>query len=273
HEAVVRYAAERDDDLAAALRDFLKGKLHRWRQVARHRPLAELLREIYDDTGYLAFCRGLPNGPQRVANLLALHERAAQFGTFARQGLYRFLKFLDSLEAETDLGQPAVLSEAADVVRIMSVHHSKGLEFPVVFLPELGKKINLQDTQGNILLDKRAGLALSAVDEEKRIRYPSLPTILVQQSLKRQSLAEELRVLYVAMTRAKEHLILSGTCNDTKCEQWATRWQSHTGPLPPDDILNATTMLDWLGPVVALLSHEPFFEVTHHTPEEVATWT
>jgi ATP-dependent helicase/nuclease subunit A len=166
-----------------------------------------------------------------------------------------------------------VLSEAADVVRIMSVHHSKGLEFPVVFLPELGKKINVQDCQGNILLDKRAGLALMAVDETKRIRYPSLPTILVQQSLKRQSLAEELRVLYVAMTRAKEHLILSGTCNDTKCDRWAARWPSHAGPLPPDDVLAATTMLDWLGPVTAMLAHEPHFEVTHHTAEDVATWT
>lgn len=272
HRAVPLYAKEHDDELAARLRDLLD-KIHGWRQLARHRPLAELIWAVYDETGYLAFCEGLPNGPQRVANLLALHERAAQFGTFARQGLYRFLKFLDSLEAETDLGQPAVLSEAADVVRIMSVHHSKGLEFPVVFLPELGKRINLQDTQGAILLDKRAGLALSAVDEARRIRYPSLPTLLVQQSLKRQSLAEELRVLYVAMTRAKEHLILSGTCNESKPDQWATRWSSHTGPLPPDDILSATTMLDWLGPVVTMLSSEPFFEVTTHTPEEVATWT
>src|SRR5205085_11513194 len=187
HEAVVRYAAERDDDLAAALRDFLKGKLHRWRQVARHRPLAELLREIYDDTGYLAFCRGLHNGQQRVANLLELHERASQFGSFSRQGLYRFLKFLDSLEAETDFGQPSVLSEAADVVRVMSVHHSKGLEFPVVFLPEMGKRINLQDCQGAILIDKHAGLGMSAVDEARRVRYPSLASTLVRQSLRKQS--------------------------------------------------------------------------------------
>ncbi|MDB5319734.1 MAG: ATP-dependent deoxyribonuclease subunit, partial [Phycisphaerales bacterium] len=183
------------------------------------------------------------------------------------------LKFLDSLEAETDFGQPSVLSAAADVVRIMSVHHSKGLEFPVVFLPELGKKINLQDCQGAILIDKRAGLGLSAIDEAKRIRYPSLASVLVQTSLKRQSLAEELRVLYVATTRAKEHLILSGTCTDKKREQWNTRWGAHPGPMPAEDILAAGCMLDWVGPAVAMIGGEQSFRVTQHAPEEVAAWT
>jgi ATP-dependent helicase/nuclease subunit A len=272
HHAVTQYAKEKNDELAAALRDFL-AQLHTWRQLARHRPLAELIWEIYHQTGYLAFVEGLTNGQQRVANLLELHERAAQFGSFSRQGLYRFLKFLDSLEAETDFGQPSVLSPAADVVRIMSVHHSKGLEFPVVFLPELGKKINLQDCQGAILIDKRAGLGLSAIDEQKGIRYPSLASVLVQTSLKRQSLAEELRVLYVATTRAKEHLILSGTCTDKKCEQWITRWSAHAGPLPAEDILSATSMLDWVGPAVAMIGGEQSFHVTQHAPEEVATWT
>jgi ATP-dependent helicase/nuclease subunit A len=272
HRAVPRYAQENDDELAAALRDFLK-LLHNWRQLARHRPLAELIWEIYNATGYLAFCQGLTNGQQRVANLLELHERAAQFGSFSRQGLYRFLKFLDSLEAETDFGQPSVLSESADVVRIMSVHHSKGLEFPVVFLPELGKRINLQDCYGAILMDKRAGLALSAVDEEKRIRYPSLASVLVQTSLKRQSLAEELRVLYVAATRAKEHLILSGTASDSRREQWNTRWSGHVGPMPADDFLSATCMLDWIGPVVSMIGSETSFRVTGYAPDEVASWS
>jgi ATP-dependent helicase/nuclease subunit A len=272
HRAVTRFAAEQADELAAALRDFL-AQLHAWRQLARHRPLAELIWEIYHQTGYLAFVEGLYNGSQRVANLLELHERAAQFGSFSRQGLYRFLKFLDSLEAETDFGQPSVLSQAADVVRIMSVHHSKGLEFPVVFIPELGKRINLQDCQGPILIDKRAGLGLAALDEAKRIRYPSLASVLVQTSLKRQSLAEELRVLYVATTRAKEHLILSGTCSDTKREQWITRWSKHPGPLPAEDVLAAGSMLDWVGPAVAMIGGEQSFEVAQHSPDEVAAWT
>ena len=271
HQAVVLYAKEQDDELAAALKDFLQ-HINEWRQLSRHRPLAELIWEIYGQTGYLAFCEGLANGPQRVANLIDLHQRAAQFGTFSRQGLYRFLKFLDSLEAETDSGQPSVQSQAADVVRIMSIHRSKGLEFPVVFLPELGKKINLQDTQGGILIDRCAGIGLSAVDEKKRIRYPSLASVLVQTSLRRQSLAEELRVLYVATTRAKEHLIMSGTCSDKMREQWGTRWANHTGPMPAQEVLAADRMLDWIGPAVAMIGGDQSFRVTAHSAEEVGFW-
>ncbi|HSI36435.1 MAG TPA: helicase-exonuclease AddAB subunit AddA [Tepidisphaeraceae bacterium] len=272
HIAVTRYALEKDDELAARLRDFLD-QLARWRQVARHRPLAELIWEIYDQTGYLALVEGLAAGQQRVANLLELHRRAAQFGSFARQGLYRFLRFLDQLESETDAGQPSVLSEAADVVRIMSVHHSKGLEFPVVFLPEMGKRFNLQDARGPILLDRNAGLALSAVDHAKRIRYPSLATVLVRESIRRQSLAEELRILYVAMTRAKEHLILSGTCATSKLEAWQTAWTGHPGPMPAADVQAAGTTLDWLGPVAAMTAADNALAVTPHTADEVARWT
>jgi ATP-dependent helicase/nuclease subunit A len=154
----------------------------------------------------------------------------------------------------------------------MSVHHSKGLEFPVVFLPEMGKRINLQDCQGAILIDKHAGLGMSAVDEGRRIRYPSLASMLVRHSLRKQSLAEELRVLYVATTRAKEHLILSGTCGDQKAEQWRSRWGGHAGPLPAEDVLAASTMLDWIGPAVSMIGRGKF-EVTQHSPEEVAAWT
>jgi ATP-dependent helicase/nuclease subunit A len=272
HKAVLRYAAEKDDELAAGLRDILE-KFDHWRDLARQRPLAELIWEIYDQTGYLAFCEGLANGAQRVANLVYLHERARQFGTFSRQGLYRFLKFLESLEAETDFGQPSVLSEAEDVVRIMSVHHSKGLEFPVVFLPELGKKINLQDCHGPILIDREMGIGLSVVDENLRVRYPSLASVLVQKSLRRQSLAEELRVLYVAMTRAREHLILSGTCDAGRWERWRNLWTGRAGKVPAADVLAARTMLDWVGPAALMADGTGHFEITNHTPEEVGQWT
>ena len=272
HQAVLRYAAEKDDELAAGLRDFLD-KFDHWRDLARQRPLAELIWAIYDQTGYLAFCDGLANGAQRVANLVYLHERARQFGTFSRQGLYRFLKFLESLEAETDFGQPSVLSEAEDVVRIMSVHHSKGLEFPVVFLPELGKKINLQDCYGPILIDREMGVGLSVVDENLQVRYPSLASVLVQNSLRRQSLAEELRVLYVAMTRAREHLILSGTCNPGRWERWRNLWTRRPGKVPPADVLAARSMLDWVGPAALMADGSGHFDITCHTPEEVGQWT
>src|SRR4051794_6720338 len=270
HEAVRRYAAEKDDALARWLREFY-AKLNRWRALAQRRPLADLVAAVYDDTGFLAYVGGLHNGRQRVANLLYLRERAAQFGTFHRQGLSRFLQFLDSLREESDLGQPSVASEAEDVVRIMSVHRSKGLEFPVVVLPDLGKKINLQDCAGNILFDRKAGLGMVVMDEAKRVRYPSLSSMLVQNRLRQQSLAEELRVLYVAMTRAQEHLVLVGTCGTEAHARWDARWGGHSGPLPADAVLGATTMLDWIGPVAAATGPEAF-DVRSHDVADVLAW-
>lgn len=270
HDAVVRYAQEKDDELAAALRDFL-AKFARWRVLAHSRPLAEVVWEVYEQTGYLAFCAGLHDGEQRVANLKDFHRRAAQFGSFRRQGLSRFMQFLESLRDEVDLGQPSTASEADDVVRIMSIHRSKGLEFPVVVLPDLGKRINFSDCQGAIVADRAAGLGMSVVDEERMIRYPSLAQVLVQRRLKQQALAEELRVLYVAMTRAKEHLILIGTCEPKTADGWGERWAGHDGAFPADAILGARCMLDWLGPV-SVAAGAGVIDVTRHSAEEVAGW-
>ena len=135
------YAAEQEDELAEWPGSSCS--VSRWARAGQRRPLSDLLWKLYQDTGCLAYCGGLANGRQRVANLTYLHERATQFASFHRQGLSRFLRFLDSLREESDLGQPSVATEGEDVVRIMSVHRSKGLEFPVVFPPDLGKKINL----------------------------------------------------------------------------------------------------------------------------------
>jgi ATP-dependent helicase/nuclease subunit A len=270
HQAVRRYATEQPDELAARLRDLQK-RLEDWRTLARRRPLAQVLWTIYDQTGYLAFCTGLRGGEQRVANLIELHERARQFGTFRRQGLSRFLQFLEKLKTESDLGQASVASEAEDVVRIMSIHRSKGLEFPIVLLPDLGKSINLRDCQGSILLDRAAGLGLQVVDDQRQVRYPSLVWTVVQNRLRQQALAEELRVLYVAMTRAKEHLILCGTCEDGQAEKWAGQWAGHVGPLPTETVLEARTMLHWIGPAAAA-SGSSAFEIQTHSIEEVGGW-
>ena len=274
HESVRQYAAEKDDDLARRLREF-HAALDRWRSIAQRRPLAELVGAIYDNTGYLAYVGGLPNGRQRVANLQYLRDRAAQFGTFHHQGLARFLQFLDGLREESDLGQPSVAGGAEDVVRIMSVHRSKGLEFPVVFLPDLGKAINLQDCASNVLLDRKAGLGMFVVDEGKSVRYPSLASMLVRARLRQQALAEELRVLYVAMTRAQEHLVLVGTTGAESMARWAARWAGHGGPLPADAVLGATTMLDWLGPVAAATGapdRRDVFDVTSYDAADVMAW-
>jgi ATP-dependent helicase/nuclease subunit A len=270
HDAVVRYAAEKDDELAAKFKTFLC-QLENWRRIAHQRPLSELVQTIYQQTGYVAFCSGLHDGEQRVANLLDLQERASHFGSFQRQSLARFMQFLQSLRDEADLGQPSIASEADNVVRVMSVHRSKGLEFPVVFLPDLGKRINFADCQGSILADRSAGLGMDVVDGERMIRYPSLASVLVQQRMRQQSLAEELRVLYVAMTRAREHLVLIGTCKTDAPAGWSNKWASHAGPFPGDMVLGAKCLLDWLGPTAAGAG-EQVLRITQHTAEEVAAW-
>lgn len=278
HQAVVRYAFEQDDELAAKLKDVLN-QLDHWRTLAQRRPLAEVIWDIYDSTGYLAFCAGLRDGEQRKANLIDLHDRARQFGSFQRQGLARFLAFLDQLREQADLGQSPVVSEGENVVRIMTIHHSKGLEFPVVFIPDLGKRINLQDCSGSILIDRCAYLGMDVVDQEKQVRYPSLASTIVSRRLRRQSLAEELRVLYVAMTRAKEHLVLVGTAKTGAADDWSARWAQQEGPLPVNAVLGASSMLDWLGPVAAATSAaasgrgdcEPI-RIHEHTAEEVLAW-
>ncbi len=208
HQAVDQYAATQDDELAARLLDIF-ATLQIWRTNTARRPIAEVIWTIYEQTGYLAFVTGLRSGDQRKANLLLLHERARQFGTFQKQGLSRFMTFLRSLAKDSDLGQATIASGADNVVKILSIHQSKGLEFPVVFVPDLGKKFNLSDTRGPILADRDTYLGLMVADEVKKVRYPSLAYHLVQQRLLQQTLAEEMRILYVAMTRRKETLSFS----------------------------------------------------------------
>jgi ATP-dependent helicase/nuclease subunit A len=269
HLAVQKYADEQSDALAIFLRAF-RGRLNNWRQEAGQRPVAELLWSLYDQTGYLAYVSGLPNGEQREANLIQLHDRARQFGSFERQGLGRFLKFLEKLKAETDLGQAPVASGADNAVRIMTIHASKGQEFPVVFLPDLGKAINMSDTNGSILLDRKAGLGMAVVDTHLQARYPSLSWTVVQQRLRQQAIAEELRVLYVAMTRAKEHLILCGSCTEKQSTDWADHWIGHTGALPTEAILTVRSPLDWLAPLANQIGDQLAIEL--QTPDDLAAF-
>jgi ATP-dependent helicase/nuclease subunit A len=273
HDAVAKYAREQDDELAARLRDFL-AQLDEWHDQANKRPVAQLLWRLYEETGYLTYCSGLEDGQQRVANLIYLHERAAQFGTFQRQGLYRFLRFMQSLREEQELARPSIAGESEQVVRIMSIHRAKGLEFPIVFLPDLGKRHNLSDATGSILVDRCARLGMEVADEARLIRYPSLSHMLVRRSLLQQTVAEELRLLYVAMTRAKEHLVMIGTVKSEKIDRWRTLWQNHCVAMPADVGLAAMSVLDWIGPVEAMTASAkpPVFQVVRHDAAEVRAW-
>ncbi len=254
HRAAVLYANEHSDDLARRLSRLLQA-LGNWRTRFQEQPIAESLSQFLDDTNYLTFCRALPDGAQRVANLGELRERAIAFDSFERQGLDRFLKFLEELEADDQLGRPSIAAATQDHVRVMTVHKSKGLEFPVVIVPDLGKRFNEQSLAAPILLDRDLGIGMGAVDLPMRVRYPSVASMVIKAHARRQAVAEEIRVLYVALTRAREHLILIGS-DDSDFAQVAEQWAVHQGPLPDELIQRARTPLDWIAPIAAIAAHQ-----------------
>jgi len=233
--------ADGEPRLSQVLRQFLSD-LDRWRTMARRKPLAEVLWTILRETGYEDYVGGLPGGAQRQANLRVLCDRARQFDSYGHHGLFRFLRFIERLqESEGDLGAARALGEQEDVVRVMSIHKAKGLEFPVVFVMDLGKRFNTEDLRQDILFHRELGIGAMYCDLVNRVKYPSLAHQAIAQRLKEENLAEEMRVLYVALTRAKEKLCLVGSARNL--EKMVTRWQRL-------DIASAGTYLDWLCPVI-----------------------
>lgn len=254
-EAVARYAeAGTDAGLRGRLRD-LRERVARWRGVARRETAANLIDRIYSDTHYPEFVAVLPDGPQRRANLLALHEQARRFGRFARQGLPRFLRFLEELQArEEDLPGGSPPGAADDVVRLMSIHTAKGLEFPLVVLLGAGKQFNLTDAAQPIILDRRNGVGLKAVDPQRRITYPTLAHRAAARRVRDETLSEELRLLYVALTRAKRQLFVVGHAPREAIDALAVPAPVAAGPLPAPQRRRARGMLDW---ILAALCAEP----------------
>lgn len=228
-------------------------KLDEWRDAAREGALADLLWLIFEQTGYYDFVGGLPAGIQRQANLRALHDRARQYEATSFRGLFRFLKFIERMrENGKDLGTALAIGEGEDVVRIMTIHASKGLEFPIVFVAGLGKKFNEQDLRGRFLYHKELGFGPRIVDLQLRTSYPSLPFIAIKRAMKMELLAEEMRILYVALTRPKEKLILVGTVNKLsgKLMRWGASLEED-GTLTLSGIASASSYLDWIGPIVS----------------------
>ena len=240
------------DDIAAELTPALVEKLQKfYAQLAHFRALSqylsihELLYRLYDETGYYNYVSAQPAGERRRANLDQLIDSALAFENTSYRGLFDFIRYIEKLKKySSDQGEASVLSEQNDLVRIMSIHKSKGLQFPVVFLAGLGRRINKMDLSGNVLIDPVLGIGTDYIDPEKRVRYPSLQKLGIREKLARDQLGEELRVLYVAMTRAENRLILSGTCSDP--EKAIERFGDSARPLSGSTIRSATCLLDWI---------------------------
>ncbi len=240
-----------DEALKDKAADFLQ-KLTHWRSLARQRSVPELIWQLYDETGYYDYCGGMPGGLLRQANLRMLYDRAAAYEETDYRGLFRFLRFIGKMQKSgNDLSVARTLGENEDVVRIMTIHRSKGLEFPVVIIADLGKSINLADSRQALLIHKTYGLGPYVYDAKYNVRYPTFARQAIARQIIRESKAEELRVLYVAMTRAREKLILTGSVKNLKkkAEEWCRC--TTAAVLPAYQILNASTYLDWLCPAIA----------------------
>ncbi|MCY9582246.1 UvrD-helicase domain-containing protein [Paenibacillus alvei] len=228
-------------------------KLEHWRIAARQGSLSQLIWQLYRETGYYEWVGGLAGGMQRQANLRALYDRARQYESSSIRGLFRFLRFIDRMrDTGGDLGTARALGEQEDVVRIMTIHKSKGLEFPIVFVAGLSKRFNQQDLNSSFLMHKQLGFGPKFVDEELRVSYPTLPNLAIRRQMKLELLAEEMRVLYVALTRPKEKMILIGTVNDPEkaIREWGEALDVESLLLPDYMVARARSYMDWIGPSV-----------------------
>ena len=227
-------------NLAAKVSKFLERFSH-WRKLAKLVSLSQCLEEILAETLYADWLRAQPRGAQRAANVASFLNLAQSFDRFQRQGLFRFLKFI-AAQQEAEVEPEVSTGATGNAVRLMSIHQSKGLEFPVVVLADLAKNFNEQDLRGEIIFDEELGLCPKIKPPSSGRRYPSLPHWLAQRRLRHELRGEELRLLYVAMTRARDNLILTASVTG---KNWDEKW-TQPQPATVRAIAGANSFADWL---------------------------
>lgn len=191
--------------------------LEGFRKEVPYTSIQDLLWKIMKETGYRDYVSAMPGGEQRAANLEMLLVKAKAFEKTSYKGLFHFVRYMDQMKKyELDMGEAGIFDEQMDAVRLMSIHKSKGLEFPVVIVVGMGKRFNMQDVKGSVISHPELGLGMDAIDVKRRTKSTTIVKKVIQTETKLENLGEELRVLYVAMTRAKEKLILAGTCTKTE---------------------------------------------------------
>ena len=246
------YAEEVQDERLLA---FI-GHMERWRTLSRRHGVTDLLWDIYESQDYVNYVGAMPNGLVRRANVLALYDRAKGYEASGFRGLFRFLRFVESLrDSNQDMPLANVVSEADNVVRLMTIHKSKGLEFPVVFLSGVQKRFNMMDLRSELLIDKNAGVGLKGYFPDIRVSFPTMPWFYVKDVKEAALKAEEQRILYVALTRARDKLFLTGFVKGFKNSagklsslgELINNVAAVEGQqLPTDVITQANTYLEWL---------------------------
>ena len=226
--------------------------LDRWREEQEYLSLDELIWKIYEDTGFLNYMGVLPNGALRQENLKMLFERAKQYESASFKGLFNFIRFIERLHSSSgDLSSAKMIGENEDVVRIMSIHKSKGLEFPIVFLASTSSQFNLMDLNKDILLDQELGLGVKYIDYDMQVKYDTLTKLALRNKELNSVYSEEMRILYVALTRAKEKLYITGLSKDfskakENMENMLSIYKKQEGKINPILVKKYKTYLDWI---------------------------
>lgn len=238
-----------DTELSIKANDFLQ-RIDHYRNLTPYTSIRDLLQRILDDYDYLNYVTALPTGSKRRANVEMLLTKASAFEKTSYFGLFHFIRYMEQLEKyDVDYGEADTLDENADVVRIMSIHKSKGLEFPVVFVSGLSKRFNMQDANQSLIVDMDLGVAVDYVDSVRRIKNKTLRRAVLSAKMKEDNLAEELRVLYVALTRAREKLILTAVL-DKADEKWELSQMTGQEKLTYLDFCEAGSYMDFLLPIL-----------------------
>ena len=240
-----------DDKLRNKIQNFFKN-IQKWRKEQEYLALDELIWKIYTETGFYNYVGLMPNGDLRQANLKMLFQKAKIFESSNFKGLYNFINFIDKLKLSSgDMGAAKIIGENDDVVRIMSIHKSKGLEFPVVFLSSTNKQFNLTDLYENVLLHQNLGIGAKYIDYDKQIEYDTLSKAAIKNKIFIETLSEEMRILYVALTRAKEKIFITGINNNfeeniKKIEEQVKRYKRTDNKINPILVKKYKKYLDWI---------------------------
>ena len=264
YESILTYDTmpeeETDQKLRVRLRGFL-AKLETFRKRVPYTPVHELITELLEETGYLSYITALPAGEQKCANVQMLIEQAIHYEDTSYKGLFHFVRYIEKLRKyDVDYGEADIINENENAVRIMSIHKSKGLEFPVVFAAGMGKTFNTQDTRSRLILHPELGIGLDCMDTVRRTKTPTLLKRTLARQTEEENLGEELRVLYVALTRAKEKLILCGCLKDV--EKKFGEYRQNADTEHPVSFLarsSAHCYFDWVLP--ALYSYPEKYEI------------
>lgn len=242
-----------DEDMRAKLKRFSE-TYKKLRRQTMDIPMHELLQKVLKETGYARYASALPAGRQRLANLHMLSEKAIAYEKTSYRGLYHFIRYIDELQKyDVDFGEAELVGENEDAVNIMSIHKSKGLEFPVCFVSGMGKSFNKQDSRSKMILHPNLGVGLDIIEEDRRIKVPAFFKKVIARQTELESLGEELRVLYVAFTRAKEKLIITGYIKDEEMLQQIREIYcgSNRKALNFKERAEAKTFLEWILPAAA----------------------